>query len=72
MAGVIQGKSAGDKPLLSTVLRKLTTFVGILAFLAVWEVMVAVVKAPAYLLPAPSVIFETFVREFPSSRITAG
>jgi NitT/TauT family transport system permease protein len=65
MAGVIQGKSAGDKPLLSTVLRKLTPFVGILAFLAVWEVMVAVVKAPAYLLPAPSVIFETFVREFP-------
>lgn len=65
MAGVIQGKSAGDKPLLSTVLRKLTPFVGILAFLAVWEVAVVLVKAPAYLLPAPSVIFETFVREFP-------
>jgi NitT/TauT family transport system permease protein len=65
MAGVIQGKSAGDKPVPSTVLRKLTPFVGILAFLAVWEVMVVLLKMPAYLLPAPSVIFETFVRELP-------
>ncbi|HXM81438.1 MAG TPA: ABC transporter permease [Burkholderiales bacterium] len=43
----------------------LTPFVGILVFLAVWEAGVALYKPPAYLLPAPSVIFETFIREFP-------
>jgi len=43
----------------------LTPFVGVLVFLAVWEAGVALYKMPAYLLPAPSVIFETFVREFP-------
>jgi NitT/TauT family transport system permease protein len=42
-----------------------TPFVGILVFLAVWEAGVALYKMPGYLLPAPSVIFETFVREFP-------
>src|SRR2546425_1091901 len=43
----------------------LTPFVGVILFLAVWEAGVALYKMPAYLLPAPSVIFETFVREFP-------
>jgi len=43
----------------------ITPFIGILVFLAVWEAGVALYKMPAYLLPAPSVIFETFVREFP-------
>jgi NitT/TauT family transport system permease protein len=43
----------------------ITPFVGILVFLAVWEAGVALYKMPAYLLPAPSVIFETFVRELP-------
>jgi NitT/TauT family transport system permease protein len=43
----------------------ITPFVGILVFLAVWEAGVALYKMPAYLLPAPSVIFDTFVREFP-------
>jgi len=43
----------------------ITPFVGILVFLAVWEAGVALYRMPAYLLPAPSVIFETFVREFP-------
>src|SRR2546426_2134129 len=43
----------------------LTPFVGVLVFLAVWEAGVALYRMPAYLLPAPSVIFETFVREFP-------
>jgi NitT/TauT family transport system permease protein len=43
----------------------LTPFVGILVFLAVWEAGVALYKPPAYLLPAPSVIFDTFIREFP-------
>jgi len=43
----------------------LTPFVGVLVFLAVWEAGVALYRMPAYLLPAPSVIFETFGREFP-------
>jgi NitT/TauT family transport system permease protein len=43
----------------------LTPFVGILVFLAVWEAGVALYKPPAYLLPAPSIIFDTFIREFP-------
>jgi len=43
----------------------LTPFIGVLVFLAVWEAGVALYRMPAYLLPAPSVIFETFVREFP-------
>jgi len=43
----------------------MTPFVGILVFLAVWEAGVALYKPPAYLLPAPSIIFDTFIREFP-------
>jgi len=43
----------------------LTPFVGILVFLAVWEAGVALYRPPAYLLPAPSIIFDTFIREFP-------
>ncbi len=43
----------------------LSPFVGILVFLAVWEAGVALYRMPAYLLPAPSVIFETFVTELP-------
>jgi NitT/TauT family transport system permease protein len=33
-------------------------------FLVVWEIGVIVSKAPAYLLPPPTVIFQTFVDEF--------
>jgi NitT/TauT family transport system permease protein len=62
---VIPGKVAGGDTFLSTVLLKLTPFVGILAFLAVWEVAVPLLKVPAYLLPAPTAIFQTFVGEFP-------
>src|SRR2546422_8182549 len=43
----------------------ITPFVGILVFLAVWEAGVVLYRMPAYLLPAPSVIFETFVTELP-------
>jgi NitT/TauT family transport system permease protein len=45
-------------------IRRLTPFVGILAFLVVWEVGVALFKPPPYLLPGPIEIFQTFVREF--------
>src|SRR6185295_11183714 len=49
---------------MAKLITRLTPFVGILVFLAVWEVGVKLTKAPAYLLPAPSVIFHTFVAEF--------
>ena len=54
-----------DRPILAAFVRKLTPFVGILVFLAVWEAGVAIFKAPAYLLPAPTQIFETFIAELP-------
>jgi NitT/TauT family transport system permease protein len=44
---------------------RLTPFLGILVFLVVWEVGVWVSKAPAYLLPGPIEIFQTFIKEFP-------
>jgi NitT/TauT family transport system permease protein len=44
---------------------RLTPFAGILVFMLVWEIGVRVTKAPAYLIPAPSVIFQTFFAEFP-------
>jgi NitT/TauT family transport system permease protein len=50
---------------LARLITRLTPFVGILVFLAVWEVGVNIFKAPAYLLPAPSAIFHTCVAEFP-------
>jgi NitT/TauT family transport system permease protein len=54
-----------DRPILAAFVRKLTPFVGILVFLAVWEAGVAIFKAPAYLLPPPTQIFETFIAELP-------
>ena len=50
---------------MAKLITRLTPFVGILAFLLVWEIGVRVTKAPAYLIPAPSVIFQTFIAEFP-------
>lgn len=44
---------------------KLTPFVGILVFLAVWQAAVAALKVPAYLLPPPTEIFRTFFSELP-------
>ena len=49
---------------MDSVVKRLTPFAGILVFLAIWEIGVKLTKAPAYLLPAPSVIFHTFVAEF--------
>jgi NitT/TauT family transport system permease protein len=45
--------------------RKLTPFVGVIAFLVLWEIGVIVTRAPAYLLPPPSEIFHVFVAELP-------
>jgi NitT/TauT family transport system permease protein len=44
---------------------RLTPFAGILVFLAIWEAGVAVLKTPVYLLPPPTLVFETFINEFP-------
>src|SRR5262245_56393760 len=50
---------------MAKLLNRLTPFAGILVFLAIWEIGVRVTKAPAYLIPAPTVIFKVFVAEFP-------
>jgi NitT/TauT family transport system permease protein len=49
---------------MASLVRRLTPFAGVLVFLVVWEIAVIVTKAPAYLLPPPTVIFQTFVDEF--------
>ncbi len=56
--------SPGKRPG-SAALARLAPFAGITAFLAVWQAGVAVYKVPAYLLPAPTEIFRTFVNELP-------
>jgi len=43
---------------------KLTPLAGILVFLAIWELAVAVLKVPAYLLPPPTAIIRVFIDEF--------
>jgi NitT/TauT family transport system permease protein len=45
--------------------RRLVPLAGILFFLLIWEVVVRVLKMPAYLLPPPSTIFRTFINEMP-------
>jgi NitT/TauT family transport system permease protein len=47
------------------VLRKLTPFAGILAFLLAWQIFVVAWKMPPYLLPSPVAIAQTFVSELP-------
>jgi NitT/TauT family transport system permease protein len=48
-----------------SLLKKLTPVAGILVFLAIWQIGVRLYKVPAYLLPAPTDIADTFVDEFP-------
>src|SRR6185503_10442657 len=48
----------------SALAAKLVPLVGILAFLALWEAGVYVLKAPAYLIPPPTRIAEVIVAEF--------
>jgi NitT/TauT family transport system permease protein len=50
---------------MARLITRLTPFLGILVFLVVWEVGVWLSKAPAYLLPGPIEIFQTFIKEFP-------
>jgi len=46
-------------------LKKLIPLAGILVFLAIWQAGVMIYKMPAYLLPAPTEIIQTFIDEFP-------
>jgi NitT/TauT family transport system permease protein len=46
-------------------LRMLTPVAGILVFLAIWQAGVMLSGVPAYLLPAPTEIAQTFVDELP-------
>jgi NitT/TauT family transport system permease protein len=48
-----------------SLLKWLTPIAGILVFLAIWQAGVMLSKVPAYLLPAPTQIAETFIDEFP-------
>ena len=50
---------------MARLITRLTPFAGILVFLALWELGVWISKAPAYLLPGPIEIFQTFIKEFP-------
>src|SRR5258706_5023592 len=47
------------------VLRMLTPVAGILVFLAIWQAGVMLSGVPAYLLPAPTEIAQTFIDELP-------
>ena len=47
------------------VLRKLTPFAGILAFLLAWQIFVVAWKMPPYLLPSPVAIGQAFINELP-------
>jgi NitT/TauT family transport system permease protein len=46
-------------------LKKLTPVAGTLVFLTIWQVGVVVYKVPAYLLPSPTDIAQTFIDELP-------
>jgi len=49
---------------MAKLIMKLTPLAGVLVFLGVWEVVVRLLKVPAYLLPPPSEIIRVFVDEF--------
>ncbi len=42
-----------------------TSLAGVVVFLLIWQIGVGVAKVPAYLLPAPSEIFMTFLNNLP-------
>ncbi|HKS62061.1 MAG TPA: ABC transporter permease [Xanthobacteraceae bacterium] len=49
----------------AVILKRLTPVAGVLVFLAIWQIGVVAYKVPAYLLPPPTMIAQTFVDEFP-------
>jgi NitT/TauT family transport system permease protein len=46
-------------------MRTLTPVAGVLVFLAIWQAGVMLSRVPAYLLPAPTEVAQTFIDEFP-------
>src|SRR5262249_34320011 len=46
-------------------MRMVTPVAGVLVFLAIWQAGVMLSMVPAYLLPAPTEIAQTFIDEFP-------
>jgi NitT/TauT family transport system permease protein len=54
-----------ERRLVAAVTAKLIPLAGIFVFLAVWQAAVALLKVPAYLLPAPTEIIRVFIDEFP-------
>ena len=49
----------------AVILKRLTPVAGVLVFLAIWQIGVVAYKVPAYLLPPPTMIAQTFIDEFP-------
>jgi NitT/TauT family transport system permease protein len=49
---------------MAKLIMRLTPLAGVLVFLAIWEVVVRILKVPPYLLPPPSEIVRVFVDEF--------
>jgi NitT/TauT family transport system permease protein len=49
---------------MAKLISRLTPIAGVLAFLVVWEIGVAVLEMPAYLLPPPTEIIRVFIAEF--------
>lgn len=47
------------------IIKAVTSLAGVIVFLLIWQIAVAALKVPAYLLPAPSEIFATFVSNLP-------
>jgi len=58
------GAGKDEAPAKSVWRTRLTPFVGVLAFLVVWEIGVRVLKVPLYLMPPPSNVAVTFVENF--------
>src|SRR6266508_4363894 len=52
--------------------RILVPALGILAVLAYWELHIRVFNVPTYLVPAPSLVAETFVDEWPTLQRNVG
>jgi NitT/TauT family transport system permease protein len=66
MSSIAAGATAReDRGFVAAAGRKLVPLAGILVFLLFWEVGVRVFKAPVYLLPPPSTIFQVFFDELP-------
>jgi NitT/TauT family transport system permease protein len=64
-ATVSEADTAERQSAAAAFLKRLTPIAGVLVFLAIWQIGVVVYQVPAYLLPPPTMIAQTFVDEFP-------